>query len=334
MILSIQALRGILALAVAVGHSLLITDLISKPIDEAPANWIGLFIFQQSTAVVIFFVISGFVLEPSLSRPLGSFLVRRALRLWPIALLSIAIGMLYIALAPVRTIDTASAWFNGLYAKDIGQASLITNLLLLEWDFNGVLWSIYIEAVAAIALPVMILAKRFAWPYQFGAWLLLVAVSYIDAPNLVKLGIGFLHCFYIGLYVSTLGKSVTAAHFLLAVALLPAAEIAMTVGWISMDTKFVLNSICGFAIVSFLANRVKASPRPLVRLGDISYGFYAVHLPVMHIVAMTLMQAAFSPLAVNWLTALISVPVAIALAVPIHRLVNPSAIAGAGAVSR
>ncbi len=163
-ILPLQVLRGLLALAVAVGHSLLVTDLISQPFGSSPGvtiNYISLFVFQQSTAVVIFFVISGYVLMPALSRQTFlHFLLSRAVRLWPVAWASIALGIIYVLWVPQRTLPQGSGWFNDLYSFRLENASVLLNALLVDWDFNGVLWSIYVEATAALFLPLLFWVNR------------------------------------------------------------------------------------------------------------------------------------------------------------------------------
>jgi len=163
-ILPLQVLRGLLALAVAVGHSLLVTDLINQPFGSslgATINYAGLFVFEQSTAVVIFFVISGYVLMPALARQsFPHFLRSRAVRLWPVAWASIALGILYVLWVPIRTLPQGSGWFNSLYSTRLEDASWLLNALLVDWDFNGVLWSIYVEATAALFLPLLFWVRR------------------------------------------------------------------------------------------------------------------------------------------------------------------------------
>jgi len=153
-----------------------------------------------------------------------------------------------------------------------------------------------------------------------------MAVSYIEAPTAAKNIYYFLHCFFIGMYVESLGRRVGAPAFYIAIALLVAAEFAMTLGRISIDTKFVLNTPCAFVIVAYVVHKAQAAPRLLVYIGDISYSFYAVHLLVMHAIALLIIPAIASKAVGNWAVALLSVAIALPLAMVIREWIEKPAL--------
>ncbi len=153
-----------------------------------------------------------------------------------------------------------------------------------------------------------------------------MVVSYIEAPTTVKNIYYFLHCFYVGMYVDSLGRRVSALALCVALGLLVLAEFAMTLGRISIDTKFILNTPCAFVVVSYVVHKARAAPKLLVYIGDISYSFYAVHLLVMHAVALLIIPAIPSKAVGNWTVALLSVAIALPLAIAIRQWVEKPAL--------
>src|SRR5262245_55634440 len=110
----LQSLRGLAALAVAIGHSfaLLINGRIESPsFVLRPTNAllaVGELLIQPNTAVIVFYVLSGFVLGEAFRRRRSSaflphilaFAVRRAWRLLPVMWLSIAFSAAIFILIP------------------------------------------------------------------------------------------------------------------------------------------------------------------------------------------------------------------------------------------
>jgi peptidoglycan/LPS O-acetylase OafA/YrhL len=124
----LQSLRSIAALCVAVGHSF--TVMSNGRIEDAhftlrPGNALlaaGELLFQPNTAVILFYVLSGFVLGESLRRHtaasershLGAFGVRRLWRLLPVMWLSILFAAAVAVLLRGVAFAGTTSWFDQL----------------------------------------------------------------------------------------------------------------------------------------------------------------------------------------------------------------------------
>ena len=142
---ALDALRGVTAAAVVIGHAMGAADL------PAPSvHW----------AVIIFFVLSGFVLAlpwvggrpPSLS----SFLIRRVCRLWPPVAVSILLSALLFVLIGTKPPDLLTGWQQPL------SGDLFVRCLLLTGQHGGCdaldipLWSLVFETRISLVFPVLI----------------------------------------------------------------------------------------------------------------------------------------------------------------------------------
>jgi len=167
----IESLRGVAALIVVGYHA-------SHRLSGGLAyNWFDGFAWRLfaavangTGAVVIFFVLSGFVLARSLegnSDPVR-FLRNRVFRLFPAAV-------------AVVTLLTALHWQFGFfvgYEASFDPLDVILNLLMIRSDINGVMWSVTIECAATplILLSVWLYLKRGERPL-WGLIAVLLALS-------------------------------------------------------------------------------------------------------------------------------------------------------------
>ena len=151
----IESMRGIAALTVVGFH-------VSNQFYAGPAHgWFDGFTFRMLTAllngfgaVVIFFVLSGFVLARSLdanSDP-ARFFRNRVFRLFPAAIFTV-------------TLLTVLHWQFGFYVDDkvsFDAPNVILNLLMIKSDINRVMWSMTVECVATplILLSVWLFHKH------------------------------------------------------------------------------------------------------------------------------------------------------------------------------
>ncbi len=150
----LQALRGIAAFAVMIGHCLIYYDI--PPLFSS----IALF-FNGRSAVVVFFVLSGYVLTrswrdtPFNRANILRFYMQRAFRIYPAVWAASAFGLLYLVFLhwQIPVADT-SAFFKDRFRADR------FNMLFIVLSFAGIgsfilpqLWSICIEIIASFALP-------------------------------------------------------------------------------------------------------------------------------------------------------------------------------------
>ena len=333
----LQVLRAILALMVAAGHSFLIFNVPTQPSSlDTAASLYALVVLQAGNAVMIFYVLSGFVLS-AYFRGIGmadvngylSFIVRRLIRLWPVAAASVLLGIGYVVLVPNHRLDIAGVWFNAsLFPQPLGSASLVLNFLIYDWDFNGVLWSIWIEITVAFIMPFLVYAKDHLGPVPrliLGVALAAIMV-FTESPLVTK----FLFCFYLGLHVHHAISWISGRHAILAVVALMAAQGLLLHQMMDQSKVALVAALSGFVVVAYHAKQKVAYSRLLEWLGELSYSFYAVHLIVMHATAMLLLNSIFtltgSTFIAQAMIAAVSIAIAVAAAIPVYILVEKPSI--------
>lgn len=137
---SIDALRGLAALAVIVAHTVEARLRQETGLGGAEA-WILSAMTQYldlgKIAVTVFFAISGFVIPYSLfrpsARPVASFAVARFFRLYPAYWLSIPFGLLFLFVLPGESV---SPWLVPVNLLMIQQFVGVTNIIGLYWTLQ------------------------------------------------------------------------------------------------------------------------------------------------------------------------------------------------------
>jgi peptidoglycan/LPS O-acetylase OafA/YrhL len=157
---NLDLVRSIAVISVVAEHTLLSLGIVT--IGPFPILYLGVM------GVMVFFVHTALVLMWSLERKPNTldFYIRRAFRIYPLALFAIAIVMIFHApvagnvLQPFRYADPR--W------RDVAaQATLIPNMLTDKGPIMGVLWSLPYEVEMYVLLPVLFffLRKNFSvWP--------------------------------------------------------------------------------------------------------------------------------------------------------------------------
>lgn len=328
----INALRAAAALGVLASHVLATSPLTGLP-DFVVQN--------MATGVALFFVISGFLLYRPFAASIADrsrvsirrFAMNRALRILPLYLLVVAVVFAVTAsrlTQPLLTLFRAVT-FTGVWSGD---------------DLVPVAWSLDDEAAFYVLLPVLYLALL-AWPrVEQRWWLSIVAIAGLGAASVVMLAatpldhaivgtpITKFHLFGLGMILATLHARWPAfavsprrlvAGGAATLALLTASSIAY------IHQQYVFNPLCGlafFAVVGMVAFSAPAarltrilSWRPLVHLGDVSYGIYLWHEPLHHVLANV------GVLSSNYVVALLELAcVTVALATGTYFLVEKPAL--------
>lgn len=126
-----------------------------------------------SEAVVLFFVLSGFVLSlPFYKGPVctSSFLIKRILRIYPAYFVAVLISLFaYFWLSPV-VVEGYSDWFNAVWPESMSVGTFIGHLAMLgSFDndaLNPVLWTLVMEMRIAILFPlIMWMILKLDWRY-------------------------------------------------------------------------------------------------------------------------------------------------------------------------
>jgi peptidoglycan/LPS O-acetylase OafA/YrhL len=284
--LSLEGLRGILALTVVFGHFNL---------GEVLAH-VGL-VYRFQLAVDVFFMLSGFVLAHSnyaAARHVDghAFTIKRIARLYPLHLATL---LMMVALLAYQ-------------GKGIDTGALLRNLLLLHGDnfakpmFNGPSWSIAVEFWCSILF--LLITRHVSTTSTFGrrAWLVVSAL-------VVGLSSAMLHWVAFGdptgSFLPGWGNYLRGvAGFAIGVIAYAALPHAQRLGqarlqplvWLSLiglGLAFVLDwppvfgiLIYGLAfslILGLAANPTSLpllSSKPLVWLGTVSYSVYLLHIVI------------------------------------------------------
>lgn len=309
----LEALRGIAALWVAIGHSM-----IWLSFGEERAIWtqsVGdvegiqatiaraiISICSGTAAVNIFFVLSGFVLAKSLrGTPLGvnSYLrygIKRAFRIFPAHWFTLLIILIYLGVMFPGYADNriASIWFNLWYQLPVSVDSVSKSSALIAPILNPSAWTLQVEMLASLMLPMIVWCigskglLRSVIAICVGVALALLTK---ESPGSV---FHYLYMFIIGAVLSKhavaedVGKSATplviaCLSIMVATCFFwPLAHTLLSDGLIVLGASGLIWAISTgkqSGLLDVLDNRA-------VRfLGRISYSFYLIHFVVLYAVA-------------------------------------------------
>lgn len=286
----LQALRGIAALLVIVGHGLII-------LPQTPVMFALGGIFEADAAVVFFYVLSGLVLGQSLSRhsQFLPFVVRRLARLIPALWASLGAAVVVSLIVAGSPLDEATDWFNVYRSVDTSPHQIVLNALGLSWRINSVMWSVQIEFFVIPLLPLGVLAMRRLTPWQAAAVLAALCAAAVQLVGRVEARpLAYLFCFYIGIFLPSVAARPTLRPIfeprvvvagLVVATMFHEARIALPLR--TMVDALVSAQLLGYIIRSagvaqFLRHRW------LVVVGDISYSLYAFGQIVLILIANTM----------------------------------------------
>lgn len=277
----IESLRGIAALAVVGYH-------VHGQISAMPSlGWLdGLSyrllggVFNGTGAVVIFFVLSGFVLARSLdsnSDPFR-FLNNRLFRLFPAAMVVVAL---------LTLLHWQSGFFVG-YEASFTPANVILNLLMIKSDINGVMWSMTVECAATplILLSAWIVRRNGEKPL----WLLTAILVGLSSwgPYVHLMG-GFtnlapLYAFVVGVLIHVRGRLLSPLdRYPLTSAIIAIAAFCFCGTRTQSALILMLECASAATLIALIAYRPAMAlfeplDAKLARFyGRISYSFYLMH---------------------------------------------------------
>lgn len=161
----LDALRGIAAFSVVLSHVYaVLPDLLQQRLGilDSPAA----FLILGRPAVILFFVLSGFVLSLSLASPrapgYAGFVVRRICRIYlPFAAVILAAAMLQHLVQPAPIADLSS-WFNTkAWSQPLDPELILAHLAMSGWPgddtLDPVIWSLVIEMRISLVFPLLFL---------------------------------------------------------------------------------------------------------------------------------------------------------------------------------
>ena len=153
---NLESLRGIAALSVVFIHCVGCFITINGGPMPAPMRYV-FYAVNGRNAVVLFFVLSGFVLSESLSRSgvtpgaAVTFLVRRAFRILPLAYVMMAVSAAYlIFLSPQTDLGRfGHPWLLSGYFTPM-PADVVPAVAFQDYRLNTVYWTLYVELLGSL----------------------------------------------------------------------------------------------------------------------------------------------------------------------------------------
>lgn len=353
----LESLRGIAALWVAVGHSMIWlvigseTAIWSKRVWEVhgvQANLARTLItfFSGAAAVDIFFVLSGFVLARSLAGTVlnpGSyvqFVLRRLFRIVPAFWFSLLVVLLYLTvLYPGHAVmPGASDWFNRWYADPLSIQTVLENATFVSPWLNPNAWTLKVEILASLLLPLIVWCigskdMKGASGTTRSALVLLGTVAlawvYRDAPSDLT---HYVYMFVVGALVARHGGAVRQGLlesnvFVMGCELLVVLASACypLVHPFFADVLVVAGSA---GIICALSRGSQAKALAILGtgwarfLGRISYSFYLLHFIALYATGTVLLHLLPSEIVIRWPLAVMAAGclISIAVAVPLALL--------------
>ena len=279
----ITALRALAALSVVVAHALSTGAAIrGTPIEQVMTVPFG------AIGVLIFFVISGYVIGLTRRSPPWEFAIRRMIRIYPPFWIACIVAFVGIK---------ASGGDAHFYKSDWRMLSLIPTTRL-----NGTLgipyWTLLFEVAFYAAACVVFSLKlgdrtlslvALVW---IGAILLSLGHFAAHPPELVGAFLllsPYSMFFAVGLLVCLNEQSLLRANAgLLVIAVFLLASLAEAISplpplHLLAPSSANLLLATGIGLIVHLMSRIQFAPRVVLALGNSSYGLYLLHIPVMYV---------------------------------------------------
>ena len=289
-IVELQSLRGIAAVAVMIGHALVF---------YAVPSWFRTIalLFNGRAAVVVFFVLSGYVLTRSLrvaafdQETVVRFYVQRVFRIYPAMLAASVLGIWYIyAMHWQIPVAQEGALLLGDFRADRYDAlHIVASFAGMTTFILPQLWTIFIEIVASIAMPGIAFVALRRRPWLPVLLLAGVALSFTVEQSYYHITIYFMD-FIVGAALAVPGlcervfRNVPAAPVVGAGLVLLALTQQIPVDYWS-PVSHLVETVLSAIIIGILVGargRIPVLKSPtLLFVGDISFSVYLFHYPVL-----------------------------------------------------
>ncbi|MDA1759689.1 acyltransferase [Bacillus cereus] len=315
----LDSIRGISSLVVMIGHHLMIFSAFqnysyeeNKPfivylLKETPAR---LIFSSGNESVIIFFVLSGFVLYESIQKTYssyGSYLLKRICRIYIPYIAAISIAIICQDTISEYGISYLSEWFNRSWTIE-SSSSLIAQHILLVGKYNtdaynGVIWSLVHEMRISIIFPfILMVCLRKTLKYSllslFSFSICSVVILFLFRSSLTLTSYAltphYTVLFLLGalvakyknnliVFYSNCTKNKKIAWFLFAISLFMyeglIGEIKVLNNFIFRDYVVAI-SACLFVILSLSVATFSSllHNKYLLYLGKISYSLYLYHI--------------------------------------------------------
>jgi peptidoglycan/LPS O-acetylase OafA/YrhL len=342
----LQAIRGLAALLVAVGHCL--------GVFATPAWFSHLKNYSNGhAAVVMFFVLSGFVLtlsqKASADSP-ASFYIKRLFRIYPAWIVACTVSLAYLALVHYRfPIADGSDWWTSRFLVQRFKPLFVlasyggASAFLLPQG-----WTIAVELVASLLMPLVayLAYRRRGLLYLAMAAALVLSLT-IGSHTVYGL-LSYLVDFFLGAWLATppgrfvnwvrSSASWSSYSLVLALVVLISYRVTFPAPGGELDAAAYndgfsqgVEALCCVWILAFLIYGARASrwldAGGLARLGEVSYSFYLLHVPIMCALATLVAYAPLGPVLRSLLLLAVTLPISFAVAMVSYRWIERPGIA-------
>lgn len=331
---SLDSLRGIAAMVVVIFHCLLSFVVLYEANYNRFANdMIKYFtitplhtIWAGREAVLLFFVLSGFVLSIPFYKgkvgSYGSYIIRRFFRIYmPYIIIMMASVLLVFLFATYKDIQGLSLVYANRWAHSVSLDDIISYILMINYDtanVNGVVWTLFHEMRISLLFPLflliimkfnlikaLLLSLGLNGIFYLALGLLSASLNDdIFSPIIQSFQWSIYYCtfFIFGAILSKYRSQLfefKASHTFTKMMLLAASLVLINSRWIVIEYQVKDERIADFIsvlgilllfVVVLTSNKVEQllTKRPLLWLGKISFSLYLVHIPVMMMVTIFL----------------------------------------------
>ena len=294
---AIEALRGVAALMVVVGHVL----------DDSAQFGVGAGVIPDwsiwNAGVDLFFVISGFIMVWTFGDRFGTpgapreFVIRRLSRIVPLYWLATALTALLLLLWPSLFDRSAFGWqhlvLSLLFVPHLSPAGELLPMVGVGWTLNYEMYFYLVFAVglmlpklAGLALIVLVMMVSFVVSAMMGS----------DAPTFARfLANSVVLDFVLGVGLAYFLRLAGVRWQILLLASAAALAASLLLSELLGGMRFIRAGLPAVALVAALLAIYPRSPgrigQPLVALGAASYALYLFHPLVLNLTKALMLQA-------------------------------------------
>ncbi len=290
-VVELQSLRGLAAAAVMIGHSL---DYYATP------GWFRhlALLFNGRAAVVVFFVLSGYVLTRSLRQhPITRaaawrFYIQRIFRIYPAIWAASVLGLAYLVGLHWRIAEQglSDGVLREFRPDRMDALHIVASFAGMLAFILPQLWSIFVEIIGSAAMPLIALVTLRGHRATAAMLTIAVCASYlIGQQTYYYVGLYFMD-FVVGAALAVPGRAAWLMAGAPAGWLVPIMLIALSLtqflptNYYDPSAHLVESALAAGTIALLLYPRRRvallASP-PMVFLGDTSYSVYLLHYVVL-----------------------------------------------------
>jgi peptidoglycan/LPS O-acetylase OafA/YrhL len=346
----LQSLRGAAALMVAISHLSSVYAL--PPVVRIAVDSV----FNAHACIIVFFVLSGYVLTGSLIRrglswpSVRGFYIARLFRLFPALWVASAISALLLFCFPqLRFYPAISFWFYLFLHQFPSAPRLLLAALAIDNSLIMPVWTIFIEFMGSAIMPLLVTlalarARLFSWVLLgmgLASYLLAHAPHRLDS-------LGYMFDFALGAWLACRNPAFLVNRSTIRLLAAAVVLIFFRFAWFTVlsghavtlydhyndPLSMLVEGIAAVFVVGVLASEHGSiqllRSRLAVWLGNVSYSLYLIHFPVAIFVAKVLgrvFTAQTNPIAATGVLMVVSLSVSLGLASLMYRFVEIPSIA-------